>query len=182
MTLPLRNRLSLCLLLALCACTPDTHHLGTFRSSAGYTALYPFEWHQLEPTDDYLDLLSTDQHVEAIVIAADEANLTVHDVRADDNVTLLTLDAALAHDIGDSTLLSRADIAMPRTPRGCSRVVEQRTRGPLIPGDDLADSTSFFCVLGPRVVEVAILNWQDDPKEAAYVATALNVVKSVRAN
>ena len=182
MTLPLRNRLPLCLLLGLCACTATPHHLGTFRSSAGYTALYPFEWHPLDSADDYLDLLSTNQHVEAIVIAAGEADLTVHDVRADDNRTPLTLDAALAHAIGDGRLLSRADIAMPMTPRGCSRVVEQRVRGPLDPEDVLADDTSFFCVLGPRVVEVAVVNWQDDPKEAAYVATALDVVKSIRAN
>ena len=179
-------RLSLCLLLTLCACTPGAKHFGTFRSSAGYTARYPYDWHQLEQTDDHLDLLSTDEHVEAIVIAPGEANLTVHDARADDNKTPLTLDAALTDGVKDDILLSRADIAVAKTARFCSRIVEQRSRDALDPdgsqNTEMADITAFFCVLGPRVVMVRVMNWHDDAKEAAYVATALSVAESIRAD
>ncbi len=183
------SRLSLSLILLPCLCawapnpqSPGQKPVGTFRSSAGYTALYPLDWHRLSQSGDYIDLLSGNQYVETTVIAPGEAVLTLHDVRAGDGHTPSTVDAALAGETSDDTFLSRADIAVPRTPGGCSRIVEQRTHGAFRPTGGMIDSTSFFCVLGSRVVKASVMNWQDDPKEAAYVATALDVVKSIRAN
>jgi hypothetical protein len=154
----------------------------TFHSTMyHYTVQYPASWYPLPPDRDALNIVNfpPSERVHGVVIKNPGAEITAG--MAPSGVT--TIDQWLSRDARNDTLLEDREIPISRiSGNGCKRLRRAVTRSEIGEGRAYQLYTFYYCSTDKGLYSVLLANWEGDPHQEELRATALRVVRSLRAN
>jgi hypothetical protein len=156
-----------------------------FRSSKGFSLVYPDSWFRQNISPDRLDILSSKGHQEAIVIEKGEASIFVKEEPRSSGKTLAEVVRYYAH--GTAPLSDRGILGLGRG-SSCDRLREVVWKEPPVSPDDVPANmrlrdfvyTGLFCQVSDRTVVLMLKNWDGDRREAQYRQIAQQMAKSIR--
>jgi hypothetical protein len=160
---------------------PDGWHL--FRSTAGFSVLYPDTWVRNGVSTDRLQVRSSRGGAEGIGIKQGQAEITVMEAPES---TKKTLAQVVAYYTQDVTVLSQKDVPGESTSKGCSNLKEVISKEPAIPPGDAPVSvpniinTDFFCEVDGHKVVTLLRNWDGDKRQEEYRQVALRIAKAIK--
>lgn len=161
--------------------SPDGWQL--FRSSIGYSVLYPRTWVWNGISRDRLQLRSSEGGAEGIGIKQGQAEITVAAAQESSNKTLAQV---ITFYMQGATVLSRKEIEREPAPNSCSELKEITSKEPAVPtGDTPIDvptiiNTDIFCEVQGRKIVTLLRNWKGDKRQVEYQQVARQMAKSIR--
>jgi hypothetical protein len=165
------------------ASLPCTDTWQRFSSSSCFSVSYPATWFRIGASADRLQLLSSKDGAEGIVIKRGQAEITV--VEGEGSPTK-TLEEVIHYYTKGASILSRESIFTKRDDQGCRDLKEVMSKEEAVPPADSPISvphvvnTNFFCELGSHKVVVLLRNWEGDDRQQEYQLVALQMAKSIR--
>lgn len=154
-----------------------------FRSSKGFSLMYPDSWFRQNISPDQLDILSSKGHQEAVVIEKGEAVISVKEEPRSSGKTLADVIGYYAH--GTAPLSDKGILGQGRG--SCDRLREVVWKEPPVSPDDVPANvrltdfvyTGLFCQVSDRTVVLMLKNWDGDLHQAQYQQIALQMAKSI---
>lgn len=146
-----------------------------FKSASGYSVAYPSSWSRIGADDNELDLLSPGEREEGVVIGRGQAEVIIDEL----STTTALLD--WQRRTAGSDPVSMKSYSGVEEPRGCGplRAISTDIDGGQGSGDVERD-VSLLCTAGHRRFGLLLRHWRDDPKAGAFLATALQIARSLR--
>ena len=158
-------------LVTLAGCTQGTW--TTFVSSSGYAVSYPGAWHRIGTSPDRLDIVSSTQHAEGVVIAPGEAEIVVLERTPAAGAAVSDV---IARDVLGDSVLSRREL--PHRGRPCDVLTEVVSRSQVGP-DTYERDTEFYCALAGHIFTTTLRSWPDDRRQDYYRRLAEQVAASL---
>jgi hypothetical protein len=153
-----------------------------FYSANHFSVMYPVSWVRIGVSMDRLQLLSSRDEAEGVIIKRGQAEITLMEAQASSAKTL-------SHVIDDYTqgtsVLSRKDVLREPNKLGCNDLKEIISKEQPVPSADTPISvpyiinTDFFCEAGGHKILVLLRNWEGDKRQNEDQQIALRMAKSI---
>jgi hypothetical protein len=148
-----------------------------FTGSARFTVTYPAAWRRIGISTDRLDILSSAEFAEGVIIAQNEAEIIV--IELPDSAGASLGELIERETQGDSVVSHREVRGTIANNQGCKTLTELVATSEVAPGVHEID-TVFYCEVHGRKFATRLRNWPHDRRQAEYRRIALRVARSLR--